>query len=314
LHELFGKVVAYNKITQSSITFKNQFAMRQLKITNMITIRENECLKRYLNEISQENLLTPNEEDELARRIKTGDQSAMNKLIKSNLRFVVSVAKQYQNQGLTLEDLINEGNIGLIKAAQRFDSTKGFKFISYAVWWIRQTIMIALVEKVRLVRLPFNQVSQFSRIKKLQSEFEQTHGREMSLLELAEAMKTSPQAVKEAMTVNMFPVSLDSPVSNDDESSSMHELYSDPSNQPVDFNLSNESVKHDLMITLKQLKPRERQVVKMYFGIECDDQYSVEQIADRLDITRERVRQVKDKAIKKLKNKKTADILKAHLC
>ncbi|HRC34481.1 MAG TPA: sigma-70 family RNA polymerase sigma factor, partial [Bacteroidia bacterium] len=182
------------------------------------------------------------------------------------------------------------------------------------VWWIRQTIMIALVEKVRLVRLPFNQVSQFSRIKKLQSEFEQTNGREMSLQELAEAMKTSTQAVKEAMAVNMFPVSLDSPVSNDDDSSSMHELYSDPSNQPVDFNLSNESVKHDLMITLKQLKPRERQVVKMYFGIECDDQYSVEQIADRLDITRERVRQVKDKAIKKLKNKKTAEILKAHLC
>jgi RNA polymerase primary sigma factor len=288
--------------------------MRQLKITHSITLRENECLKRYLNEIAQESLLTPQEEEKLAASIKKGDQTAMNKLIKSNLRFVVSVAKQYQNQGMTLEDLINEGNIGLIKAAQRFDATKGFRFISYAVWWIRQTIMIALMEKVRLVRVPFNQVNQISKIKKLQNEFEQKNGREMNLHELAEKMSTTAQALNETMALTSYPVSFDSPVGNDEDHSPMHELFADQSHHPVDHELNTESVKHDVRLSLMYLKPREREVVKMYFGIEYDDYYSVEQIADRLEITRERVRQVKDKALKKLKSVRTVSNLKMHLC
>lgn len=288
--------------------------MRQLKIGRSITNRDNGCLDKYLTEIAKESMLPPSEEEQLARKIKAGDAQAMHKLIKANLRFVVSVAKQYQNQGLSLPDLINEGNIGLIKAAQKFDSTKGFKFISYAVWWIRQTIMLALVDKVRLVRIPFNQVSQISKIKKAQADFEQKHGREMQASELSDNLKMTPAAVKEILQTPGFPVSLDSPISNEEGSGVMYELFEDTSAPRADEYLFKESFKHDVHRTLKVLRPKEREVVKMYYGIEYDDNFSVEQIADRLELTRERVRQVKDKAIKKLKSAPAMQNLKMHLC
>lgn len=288
--------------------------MRQLRITNSITLRESECLKRYLNEIASEQLLTPAEEEQLAARIKKGDKAAMEKLVKANLRFVVSVAKQYQNQGMNLSDLINEGNIGLIKAAQKFDATKGFKFISYAVWWIRQSIMLALIEKVRLIRVPFNQVTQYSKIKRMQTAFEQKYGREMNDKELTEATQLSEQAIKEAIRLNVSPVSFDMPVGSEDDSSSLYEFIPDYTALPADNSLERESVKHDIQQTLTVLRPRERQVVKMYYGIEHESDYSVEQIADHLEISRERVRQMKDKAIKKLKKVNTLSKLKTHLC
>jgi RNA polymerase primary sigma factor len=288
--------------------------MRQLKITHSITNRDSYCLEKYLSEIAKETILTGAQEEDLARKIKTGDEVAMQKLIKCNLRFVVSVAKQYQHQGLSLPDLINEGNIGLIKAAQKFDSTKGFKFISYAVWWIRQTIMIALVDKVRLVRIPFNQVAQISRIKRAQIEFEQKNGREMNNTELCDSLQISLQTVKDVMSISAYPVSFDSPVSSEEGSDSLYEIFTDPSYLPADSELIQQSVKHDVKITLNQLKPREREVVKMYYGIEYDEHYSVEQIADRLELTRERVRQVKDKAIKKLQKVSSSGKLKMHLC
>ncbi|MBS1764422.1 MAG: RNA polymerase sigma factor RpoD/SigA [Bacteroidetes bacterium] len=287
--------------------------MRQLKITNSITLRENDCLKRYLNEIAAEQLLSATEEEQLAARIKNGDKAAMEKLIKGNLRFVVSVAKQYQNQGMLLSDLINEGNIGLIKAAQKFDATKGFKFISYAVWWIRQSIMLALIEKVRLIRVPFNQVTQYSRIKKLQTAFEQQHGREMNDKELTEATQLSEQAIKEAIRLQSTPLSFDMPVGAEDDSS-MYEFIPDYSILPTDNSLERESVKYDIEQTLTVLRPREREVVKMYYGIEHESDYSVEQIADHMEISRERVRQMKDKALKKLKKATTLSVLKTHLC
>jgi RNA polymerase primary sigma factor len=288
--------------------------MRQLKIGRSITNRDNGCLDKYLAEISRENMLAPSEEEVLATRIKAGDMKAMHKLIKGNLRFVVSVAKQYQNQGLSLPDLINEGNIGLIKAAQKFDSTKGFKFISYAVWWIRQNIMLALVDKVRMVRIPFNQVSQITKVKKAQAEFEQKNGREMHAYELSENLHMTMQAVKEVLHSPGYPVSLDSPISNEEGSASMYELFEDTSIPAADDELTKQSVKHDVRLTLKQLRPREREVVKMYYGIEYEDNFSVEQIAERLELTRERVRQVKDKALKKLKRAPKMQNLKMHLC
>lgn len=288
--------------------------MRQLKIGRSITYRDNGCLDKYLTEISKEAMLAPSEEEILATQIKAGDVQAMHKLIKGNLRFVVSVAKQYQNQGLSLPDLINEGNIGLIKAAQKFDSTKGFKFISYAVWWIRQNIMLALVDKVRMVRIPFNQVSQITKIKRAQADFEQKHGREMHAQELSENLQMTMQAVKEVLQAPGFPMSLDSPISNEEGSACMYELFEDTSTPSADDELTKQSVKHDVHLTLKQLRPREREVVKMYYGIEYEDNLSVEQIADRLELTRERVRQVKDKALKKLQKAPKMQNLKMHLC
>lgn len=288
--------------------------MRQLRITNSITLRDSECLTRYFNEISTEQVLSTAEEEHLAARIKKGDKAAVEKLVKANLRFVVSVAKQYQNQGMTLADLINEGNIGLIKAAHKFDASKGFKFISYAVWWIRQSIMVALIEKVRLVRVPYNQVTQYTRIKKLQCEFEQKFGREMNDKELAEATQLTTQAIKEALRLNSSPISFDMPVGSDQDSSTLYEFIPDSSAPTTDETLERESVKHDIQQTLTILRPREREVVKMYYGIEHESDYSVEQIADQMEISRERVRQMKDKAIQKLKNACSSKALRIHLC
>ncbi len=288
--------------------------MRQLKITHSITNRSSSSVDIYLSEIAREEILTHQEEEQLARQIRMGNASAMQKLIKSNLRFVVSVAKQYQNQGLSLPDLINEGNIGLIKAAQKFDETKGFKFISYAVWWIRQTIMLALVDKVRMVRIPFNQVNMLTRIKKAQQAFEQHNGREAHPNELAESLGVSLSIIKETLQLNSYPLSLDTPIDNEEGSTSLHEVFEDKEVLPADSQLTQESVRHDVKQTLGTLKPREREILKMYFGIEHEDNYSVEQIADRLELTRERVRQLKEKAIKKLKIGSRCKTLQMHLC
>lgn len=288
--------------------------MRQLKITQSITNREGGCLDKYLSEIAKENLLTIKEEEDLALKIKKGDLDATQKLIKSNLRFVVSVAKQYQSQGLSLSDLINEGNIGLIKAAHKFDQTKGFKFITYAVWWIRQTIMMALVEKVRMVRIPFNQLNILSRIRKAQRDFEQKNGREAYAHELCDELDLPLKTIKEIMMTGLPPLSLDMPLSNDEDSITLRETCEDKNSLPADSILTDESIKHDVKQTLRNLAPREREILKMYYGIEYDETFSVEQIADRLELTRERVRQVKEKAIKKLQFLSRSSNLQMHLC
>lgn len=287
--------------------------MRQLRITQSITTRDNGCLEKYLSEIARENLLTNEQEIEAAQQIRRGDLAAMQTLIKANLRFVVSVAKQYQGQGLSLPDLINEGNIGLIKAAQKFDETKGFKFISYAVWWIRQTIMLALVDKVRLVRLPFNQVNTLGKIKNMQRKLEQQYEREASNEELSEELQISNDHLKETMSCNIPLMHLDCPVNDEEGATTMMEVIEDKSTLPVDAELTNESIKYDIHCTLKYLKPREREIIKLFYGIENSEQLCIEQIADRLELTRERVRQVKEKALKKLKFSPRTKTLRLHL-
>jgi RNA polymerase primary sigma factor len=283
--------------------------MRQLRITPSITNRDGGCLEKYLHDIASEGLLSVDEESTLTQQTRMGDLKAMHKLIKGNLRFVVSVAKQYQGQGLSLPDLINEGNIGLIKAAQKFDETKGFKFISYAVWWIRQTIMMALVDKVRTVRIPFNQVNVLGRIKKMQQQLEQRYEREASAEELSEELSLDKEQVKEVLRANIIPMHLDSPIDQEEGTSTMLEIIEDKSAKPADDELTKESVRFDVKRSLKTLKPREQEIVKLYFGIECEEEFSIQQIADRLELTRERVRQVKEKAIKKLKGSSRAKIL-----
>lgn len=288
--------------------------MRQLRIIQSITARDNKCLEKYLSEISRESILTPNQEIILAQKIRQGDLDAMQKLIRGNLRFVVSVAKQYQNQGFSLSDLINEGNIGLIKAAQKFDETKGFKFISYAVWWIRQSIMMALADKTRLVRLPFNQVSTLGKIKRLQIRFQQEHQRDASDEEISEELHIKKDAIKDAIVCNMKPVMLDSPLDNEEGSASLMEITEDITSKPADNELSVESIRYDIRCTLNHyLKPREREIVKLFYGLDLTEPLSIEQIADRLEITRERVRQVKEKAIKKLKYSPRTKNLRLHL-
>lgn len=288
--------------------------MRQLRITTSITNRNDNCLEKYLNEISKESLLTADEEAQLAQRIKQGDKAAMDKLIKSNLRFVVSVAKQYQSQGMSLSDLINEGNLGLIKAVEKFDETKGFKFISYAVWWIRQSIMMALVEKVRTVRIPFNQVNTLGHIKRVQHEYEQRYNREADLHELSTELHLDFNHLKDVIRGSSHPVSLDQPINNEESDTCIGELLEDKNMESTDGLVNRESVQQDVHRSLKNLKPREAEVLKMYFGIGFIEQFSIEQIADRLELTRERVRQVKDKAIRKLKEStSTTRVLRLHL-
>ncbi|HNR20779.1 MAG TPA: sigma-70 family RNA polymerase sigma factor [Bacteroidia bacterium] len=287
--------------------------MRQLKITSSITNRNDGCLEKYLNEISRENILTADEEALLAQRIKQGDKPAMDKLVKCNLRFVVSVAKQYQGQGMSLSDLINEGNLGLIKAAHKFDETKGFKFISYAVWWIRQSIMMALVEKVRTVRIPFNQVNTLGRIKRVQHEYEQQFNREPNLYELSAELQLDFNHLKDVMRSSSFPVSLDQPINSDESDTSFGDLMEDKNVDPTDEVVNRESVHYDVNRTLKNLKPREAQILKMFYGIGFIEQLSIEQIADKLELTRERVRQVKEKAIRKLKASSSTKVLRLHL-
>lgn len=284
--------------------------MRQLKITKSITNRESASLDKYLQEIGREVLISVSEEVELAQRIKKGDQAALDKLIKANLRFVVSVAKQYQNQGLSLPDLINEGNLGLIRAAQKFDETRGFKFISYAVWWIRQSILQALAEQSRIVRLPLNQVGSLNKITKEMARFEQENERRPSTEELAERLDMSVDKISDAIQVSGRPISVDAPFVEGEDNSLLDVLTNDDSPM-ADADLNKESLSKEVDRALKQLYDREREILKMFFGIGCQEM-TLEEIGAKFDLTRERVRQIKEKAIRRLKGQKSK-LLKSYL-
>lgn len=287
--------------------------MRQLKITKSITNRESQSLEKYLQEIGKVDLLTPEEEVELAKRIKQGDQTALEKLTKANLRFVVSVAKQYQNQGLSLSDLINEGNLGLIKAAQRFDETRGFKFISYAVWWIRQSILQALAEQSRIVRLPLNKVGSLNKINKAFSELEQNYEREPSADELAALLEIPTEEVETTLGVAARHVSMDAPFV-DGEDNSLLDVLENPHSPKTDQDLEyTESLRLEIERSLSTLTDRQMDVIKLYFGIGVEHPMSLEDIGDKFGLTRERVRQIKDKAINKLRSANRSKLLKHYL-
>jgi len=287
--------------------------MRQLKITKSITNRESQSLEKYLQEIGKVELITPEEEVKLAIKIKQGDQKALDKLTKANLRFVVSVAKQYQNQGLTLPDLINEGNLGLIKAAQRFDETRGFKFISYAVWWIRQSILQALAEQSRIVRLPLNKVGLTNRIQKAYSQLEQQFEREPSPEELAEVLELDIDEVSSTLGIGGRHVSVDTPLS-EGEDNTLIDVMENPNADRAEVNIEhNESMKMDIDRSLKTLTERQKEVICFFFGIGVDHPMSLEDIGDRFSLTRERVRQIKDKAITKLRSNSGAKSLRNYL-
>ncbi len=286
--------------------------MRQLKIIKQVTNRETPSLDKYLHEIGKVDLLSTDEEVSLARRIKQGDSIALNRLIKANLRFVVSVAKQYQNQGLSLPDLINEGNLGLIKAAQRFDETRGFKFISYAVWWIRQSILQALAEQARIVRLPLNKIGSINKINKAFAELEQRFEREPTIDELAEVLEIAPGDVKEAMRSSNRPLSMDAPITNDDEGSLYDVLLNSDAPSP-DKGLIHDSLRKEIERALSTLTDRESAIVRLYFGLSGTPPHTLEEIGLELDLTRERVRQIKEKAIKRLKHVARSRILKTYL-
>lgn len=287
--------------------------MRQLKITKSITNRESQSLEKYLQEIGKVDLLTPEEEVDLAKKIKQGDEISLEKLTKANLRFVVSVAKQYQNQGLSLSDLINEGNLGLIKAAQRFDETRGFKFISYAVWWIRQSILQALAEQSRIVRLPLNKVGSLNKINKAFSELEQEYEREPSAEELAEMLEIATEEVETTLGVAARHVSMDAPFV-EGEDNSLLDVLENNTTPGTDENLSYiESLRREIERSLSTLSDRQADVVKLYFGIGIDHPMSLEDIGDQFGLTRERVRQIKDKAINKLRSASRSKLLKHYL-
>jgi len=286
--------------------------MRQLKITKSITNRESASLDKYLQEIGREELITAEEEVILAKKIKDGDQSALEKLTRANLRFVVSVAKQYQNQGLSLPDLINEGNLGLIKAARRFDETRGFKFISYAVWWIRQSILQALAEQSRIVRLPLNQVGSLNKINKAYSKLEQEFEREPSAEELADLLDLPIDKVSDTMKVSGRHVSMDAPFANGEESSLLDVLVNLDSPK-ADSGLMNESLSREIDRALSTLTERERDVVKLFFGIGLNHGLTLEEIGDKFDLTRERVRQIKEKAIRRLRHSSRSKLLQQYL-
>jgi RNA polymerase primary sigma factor len=288
-------------------------SMRQLKITKSITNRESQSLEKYLQEIGKVELITPEEEVKLAIRIKQGDQKALDKLTKANLRFVVSVAKQYQNQGLTLPDLINEGNLGLIKAAQRFDETRGFKFISYAVWWIRQSILQALAEQSRIVRLPLNKVGLTNRIQKAYSMLEQQFEREPSAEELAEVLELDIEEVTSTLGIGGRHISVDTPLS-EGEDNTLIDVMENPNADRAETNIEHtESLKVDIDRSLKTLTERQKEVICFFFGIGVDHPMSLEDIGDRFSLTRERVRQIKDKAITKLRSNSGAKSLRNYL-
>ncbi len=287
--------------------------MRQLKITKSITNRESQSLEKYLQEIGKVDLLTPEEEVDLAKRIKQGDQIALEKLTKANLRFVVSVAKQYQNQGLSLSDLINEGNLGLIKAAQRFDETRGFKFISYAVWWIRQSILQALAEQSRIVRLPLNKVGSLNKINKAFSELEQTYEREPSPEELAELLEITSDEVETTLGVAARHVSMDAPFV-EGEDNSLLDVLENTAMPGTDQHLEYaDSLRREIERSLSTLTDRQCDVIKLYFGIGVEHPMSLEDIGDKFGLTRERVRQIKDKAINKLRATSRSKLLKTYL-
>jgi RNA polymerase primary sigma factor len=286
--------------------------MRQLKITKQVTNRETASLDKYLQEIGKVDLITADEEVELAQRIKAGDQLALEKLTKANLRFVVSVAKQYQNQGLTLPDLINEGNLGLIKAAQRFDETRGFKFISYAVWWIRQSILQALAEQSRIVRLPLNKIGSINKINKTFAYLEQAHERPPSAEEIAKELDMTVEDVKQSLKNSGRHVSMDAPLIDGEDSNLYDVLRSGESPNP-DKDLLNESLRTEIERALETLTPREADVIRLYFGLAGQHSMTLEEIGETFDLTRERVRQIKEKAIRRLKHTSRSKILKTYL-
>jgi RNA polymerase primary sigma factor len=285
--------------------------MRQLKITKSITNRESASLDKYLQEIGKEELITVEEEVELAQRIKKGDQAALEKLTRANLRFVVSVAKQYQNQGLSLPDLINEGNLGLIKAAEKFDETRGFKFISYAVWWIRQSILQALAEQSRIVRLPLNQVGSLNKINKAYSKFEQEHERRPSPEELAEQLELPSDKVADTLRVSGRHVSVDAPFVDGEDNSLLDVLVNNDSPN-ADRVLIDESLSREIERSLTTLTEREADIIRMFFGIGCQEM-TLEEIGERFGLTRERVRQIKEKAIRRLRHTSRSKLLKTYL-
>ena len=285
--------------------------MRQLKITKSITNRESASLDKYLQEIGKEDLITVEEEVELAQRIRKGDQEALDKLTKANLRFVVSVAKQYQNQGLSLPDLINEGNLGLIKAAEKFDETRGFKFISYAVWWIRQSILQALAEQSRIVRLPLNQVGSLNKINKAFARFEQEHERTPSSEELASELELPKEKVSDTLRVAGRHISVDAPFA-DGEDNSLLDVLVNTDSPNADRGLINESLATEVNRALETLTERERDIIKYFFGIGCSEM-TLEEIGEKFDLTRERVRQIKEKAIRRLRHSSRSKLLKSYL-
>ena len=288
-------------------------SMRQLKITKSITNRESQSLEKYLQEIGKVELISPEEEVRLAGLIKQGDQGALDRLTKANLRFVVSVAKQYQNQGLSLPDLINEGNLGLIKAAQRFDETRGFKFISYAVWWIRQSILQSLAEQARIVRLPLNKVGLTNRIQKAFSQLEQEYEREPSADEIADLLKLDIDEVTSTLSINARHVSMDTPLSEGEEGT-LIDVMENPNAVRTERNIEHdESLKMEIERSLKALTERQKEVICYFFGIGIDHPMSLEDIGDHFSLTRERVRQIKDKAITKLKTTNRSRILRSYL-
>ena len=288
--------------------------MRQLKIIKQVTNRETASLDKYLQEIGRVELITAEEEVELARRIKLGDHAALEKLTKANLRFVVSVSKQYQNQGLTLPDLINEGNLGLIKAAQRFDETRGFKFISYAVWWIRQSILQALAEQSRIVRLPLNKIGSINKINKAFAKLEQQFERSPTPSELAESLEMTLEEVQQSLANAGRHISLDAPLGNDDDSSSnMYEVYSSDSNPMPDDNMLSNSLLMEIERSLHKLTTREADVVRLYFGLSGEHPLTLEEIGGVFDLTRERVRQIKEKALRRMKHTSRSKILRTYL-
>ena len=282
--------------------------MRQLKISKSITNREQGALDKYLADIAKEPMITPDEEVELAQKIKMGDQIALDRLVRANLRFVVSVAKQYQNQGLSLADLINEGNVGLIKAAQRFDETKGFKFISYAVWWIRQAILQAVAEQSRMVRLPLNQVGFISRVKKTASYLEQLYQRKPTIKEIADELDMPEEKIETALKVNAKEVSMDAPVSSDDDLTFIDTMVPED-NYEADRQVVSESESAAVKRSLSVLNDREKKIIIYYFGLDSNKSYTLEEIGYMMDMTRERVRQVKDKALKKLRTRSKKSLL-----
>ena len=285
--------------------------MRQLKIIKSITNRESESLEKYLQEIGKEEMISVEEEVELAQRIRKGDRQALERLTKANLRFVVSVAKQYQNQGLSLADLINEGNVGLIKAAEKFDETRGFKFISYAVWWIRQSILQAIAEQSRIVRLPLNQVGSVNKINRMLSKFEQENERRPSVEEISQEINLPEEKVDEAMSANTRHVSVDAPFAEGDEGSLLDVLINE-SSPMADRQLVMESLQAEIKQALRILNERERNVIEAFFGINSPEM-TLEEIGDKYGLTRERVRQIKEKAIRRLREGTKNKMLKAYL-
>ena len=286
--------------------------MRQLKISKQITNRNTGTLDKYLSDIAKESLLTTEEEVELAQRIKAGDRAALDRLVKANLRFVVSVAKQYQNQGLSLQDLINEGNLGLVKAAQRFDETRGFKFISYAVWWIRQSILQAVAEQARIIRLPMNQVGALAKVKKAVSMLEQKLERRPTVKEIADAVDLPEDKVDQLMSLNSRAVSTDAPIDDQDDTNFL-DIYVTEDEVQTDSAVEKESTSKAIRRSLDMLNEKERTIICMYFGLGSTREYSLEEIAMKLNISRERTRQIRDRALKRLKTEPNSPLYQMYM-